>query len=254
MFFDSHLHLHFPEYENDLDAVIERATRAGVETFVTVGTDAETSRRAVRLAERYPSVFAAVGVHPHDAKEADAGSVEAVARLLEHPRVVAAGEVGLDYYRDHSPRDVQQEVFRTFIRLHLKARKPIMIHCRDAYEDLLKILAEEAPPPYDGVMHCFSSGKEMMERFTALGFYISFAGQVTYKKSADLREAFRCCPEDRLLMETDAPYLAPQAFRGRRNEPAFLVETAKAVAGLRGISGEELGRQAAANARRLFRL
>ena len=253
-FIDTHVHLHFPEYDKDREAVIEASRKAGVETFVNVGTGVESSRKSLQLAKDHASLYATAGIHPHDAKDATPEDFAAIAELLKEPKMVAVGEVGLDFYRGHSPREKQEQIFREFLRLHHALKKPLVIHCRDAYEEMLAVIKSEIPPPYDGVMHCFSSDKDTMKKFLDLGFFISFAGPLTYKKNDGLREACRACPKDRLVLETDAPFLPPQSRRGTRNESAFLVETAQAASELQGVPLERLGEITTANAKRLFRL
>ncbi len=253
-FVDTHVHLHFPEYDQDREAVIERSREAGVDFFVNIGTDIESSRASIDLAQKYEFIWASAGIHPHDVKDADASSLQKIEELLKHPRIVAIGEVGLDFFRDHSPREKQKEVLREFIRLHLKIQKPLVIHCRDAYEDLIVILKEEMKPPFQGVMHCYSSDKEMLKQLVDLGLYISFAGPLTYKKNDALREACKACPRDRLLFETDAPFLPPQSRRGQRNESSYLLETAQAAASLHKMTLAELGEVTTASAKTLFGL
>ena len=252
-FIDTHVHLHFPEYENDRAEVIENARRAGVGTFINVGTDAASSRASLELAKAHDFIYAAAGIHPHDAKDADEKAVKEMEELFKNPKMAAIGEVGLDFFRDHSPRQKQEEIFRGFLDLHRITSKPLVIHCRDAYERMLEMLREELKPPVLGVMHCFSSDKITMKRFLDLGLFISFAGPLTYKKNDALREACKACPLDRLLLETDAPFLPPQTRRGQRNEPAWLLETAQTAAGLHGIPVEELGEKTSANAGAVFK-
>jgi TatD DNase family protein len=208
----------------------------------------------VRVAEGYENVYAAAGVHPHDARLFDDAAAERLRKLLAgSPRVVAWGEIGLDYHYDHSPRDVQREVFRRQLRLAREVALPVIIHSREADEDTVEILAREwAGAARGGVMHCFGGGLWMAERALELGFYISFAGNVTFKKAEPLREVARIVPPDRLLVETDCPYLAPVPHRGRRNEPAFVADTARFLAELRGTTPEELGRATSDNFSRLF--
>ncbi len=251
---DTHLHLHFPQYDADRAAVIDRAVKNGFRYLLNIGTGLEDSKKAVAIAEQYPQIYAAIGYHPHEAKTASSSDLAELAKLLAHPKVVAIGEVGLDYFHDHSPRDVQETILRTFLEWYQKSRKPLIIHCRDAYEPLLKILTETVPPPYRGVLHCFSSDAATMKKFTELGFYIAFGGALTYKKNDALRDACRVCPKERLLLETDAPYLAPQSRRGQRNEPLYLVETAECAAGLHGMGLEPMAALTTANAERLFGL
>ncbi len=252
-FVDTHVHLHFPEYREDLNVVLERAQKAGLELFMNVGTDVKSSEESLALAEKYPFVWAAAGIHPHDAKNADRESLSRIAEILSHSKMAAIGEVGLDFFREHSPREKQIEVLKVFLDLHRKTQKPLIIHCRDAYEELLKILREKGGP-FQGVMHCFSSDSNVMAQFLDLGFSISFAGPLTYKKNDALRDACKACPLDRLLLETDGPFLPPQSKRGQRNEPAFLLETAETASKLHGISLQELGARTSTNALRLFRL
>lgn len=251
---DTHLHLHFPQYDADRAEVIQRAVQAGFCYLINIGTDLEDSRKAVAIAEQYPEVYAGVGYHPHETKTANPSGLAQVEKLLHHPKVVAIGEVGLDYFHDHSPREVQQNLFRTFLGWYARYRKPVILHCRDAYDDLMRILLENAKPPFSGVLHCFSSTTEVMKKYLDLGFHIAFGGALTYKKNDTLRDACRACPLDRLLLETDAPYLAPQSRRGERNEPVCLIETAECAAGLHRMSVETVAEATTANAERLFKL
>ena len=206
------------------------------------------------MQEQDPAFYATAGIHPHDAKEGTPEELSKIEKLLNHPRMVAIGEVGLDFFRNLSTEEKQIEVHRHFFKLHKKTGKPLVIHCRDAYEKFIDLVKEELKPPVSGLMHCYSSDKETMLKLLDLGFYISFAGPLTYKKNDALREACEACPMDRLLFETDAPYLAPQAFRGKRNESSYLIETAKVAAGLHHVSLDELGHQTTANAKKVFRL
>lgn len=254
MFVDTHVHLHFPEYDSDREEVIGRSRQAGVELFVNVGTDRESSEAAVKLAERYPFVYATAGIHPHDAQEADEEDFQRLEQLLHESKVVAIGEVGLDFFRNLSPPETQKKVLNRFFELHRKTKKPLILHIRDAYREMKEQVEAELGRDVPGVVHCFSSDAETLKEFLDLGFYISFAGPLTYKKNDTLREAFQACPLDRLLLETDAPFLPPQSSRGKRNESAFLLETARFGAELKKISLEELGRVTTENARALFRL
>ena len=253
-FTDTHVHLHFPEYDSDREAMIERSRKAGVELFINVGTDLESSEAAVKLSQQYPFVYSTVGVHPHDAKEVHDEHFPALERLLRESKAVAIGEVGLDFFRNLSPAETQKKVLNRFFELHRKTQKPLILHVRDAYREMKEMVRAELKPPVAGVLHCFSADKETMQNFLDLGFYISFAGPLTYKKNEALREAFQACPSDRLLLETDAPFLPPQSKRGSRNESAFLVETAELGAQLRKTPLEELGRVTTENAKRFFRL
>jgi TatD DNase family protein len=257
MFVDSHAHIDGEEFDADRDEVVARARAAGVGAILNVGTGDPHSgslERAVEVAESYEGVYAAVGVHPHDARLYDE---EAERRLLaltgRGGRVVAWGEIGLDYHYDNSPRDVQREVFARQLRLAREAGLPVVIHSREADEETVEILrAELGDGGRAGVLHCFGGGPRMAKAALELGFYISFAGNVTFKKAEALREVALTVPPERLLVETDCPFLAPVPHRGRRNEPAHVVETARFLAALRGVGAEELGRVTSENFRRLF--
>ena len=251
--FDTHAHLHFPDYADDLDAVLERARGAGVRGMVTIGTDRETNQAVVEMARRLPEVWATVGIHPHDAGdavEADFAEMEKLAR--SEAKVVGFGEMGLDFYRNLSPPEAQREVFRRQISMARELGKPLVIHCRDAHEETLAILAEERAKEIGGVMHCFSGDVPIARRCLDLGLFISLAGPVTYKSARALPEVARFVPEDRLVVETDCPYLPPTPHRGKRNEPAYVALTAAFVAGLRGVTSEALGAAVTANAATLF--
>jgi TatD DNase family protein len=240
---DSHCHLDDARFDADREAVIQRALDAGVELMVAIGTgkgppDLEAG---VRLADAHPQFVATVGVHPHDAAKAAPDTWQRLEGLLAHPKVVAVGEIGLDYHYDFSPRNVQRDVFARQLRIAAGHRKPIIIHTREAWEDTLTLLEQHwAPHGLPGIMHCFTGNTEQAERSLALGFYISFGGVVTFPRATDLHEAALAVPLDRILIETDAPYLAPVPQRGKRNEPAFLVHTARKLAELRGVPVEEI--------------
>jgi TatD DNase family protein len=252
--FDTHAHLHVPEFADDLDAVIARAREAGVRGIVTVGTDVATSQAAVALAERDPDLFASVGVHPHHAGEVDEAGLAEIERLARTPRVVAVGEAGLDFFRDLSPRDAQARVFRWQLELGRRVGKPVLIHCRDAHAEALQILAEAEVGRTGGIMHCFSGDAAVARQVLDLGLLVSIAGPVTYPNARALPEVVRLLPADRLVLETDCPFLPPQPYRGKRNEPAYVAITARRVAELRGEPSVELAARAGANARRLFGL
>ncbi len=251
---DSHCHLDNKEFDPDRDDVIRRAVDAGVARMVAVGTgegppDLEA---AVRLADRYPEFYATVGIHPHDAAKASDADLARLRELLGHPRVVALGEIGLDYHYDFSPRDTQQAVFREQMSIAREAGKPIVIHTREAWDDTFALLEEQwAPHSVGGIMHCFSGGPGEARRSLDLGFHLSFGGIVTFPRADDIRQAALDAPADRILVETDAPYLAPVPKRGKRNEPAFVVHTAAKIAALRGVAVDELARQTTANFERL---
>jgi len=248
---DSHCHLDDEQFDADRDAVIERAHTAGVERMVVIGTgdgppDLEP---ATRLAERHSSLYATVGVHPHHAAKVVPGIFARLRQLLEHPKVVALGEIGLDYHYDFSPRDVQREVFRRQLHIAASAEKPVVIHTREAWDDTMAILAEELGGPC--VLHCFTGGPAEAEQALGRGYYLSYGGVVTFPKAENVRESARLTPEDRLLVETDAPYLAPAPYRGKRNEPAFLTETVRKLAEVRGATPEQIAESSARNFERL---
>lgn len=244
--FDTHAHLHFPDFAEDLPAVLERARAAGVRRLLTIGTDVETSRAAVALAAREPDVWASVGIHPHEAGGADDAALAAIAALARAPRVVAVGEIGLDWFRNLSPRAAQEQAFRRQLALAREIGRPVLVHCREAHEDVLRILGEERPDA--GIMHCFSGDVAIARRCLDLGLLVSLAGPVTYPKARALPEVARWIPGDRLVLETDCPYLPPQGHRGTRNEPALLAVTAARVAELRGEALPELAARLTANA------
>jgi len=252
---DTHTHLDFPQFDGDREAVIARAREAGVTTIINVGADIESSLASVALAERYPFIYAAVGVHPHDASILDETTLAKLKELARHPKVVAIGEIGLDYYRNLSPRDVQRRVFRLQLKLALDVGKPVIIHDRDAHREVLEILkevAQKADGRLTGVMHCFSGSPEMAREVLKLGFRISVAGPVTFKNARKLPQIVRELPLDRLLIETDCPYLAPHPYRGKRNEPAYVRLVAEAIAAIKGMPVEEIARATLQNALRLF--
>ena len=251
---DSHCHLDDPQFEADRAAVIERAIRAGVTCLVAVGTGGGPPdlEAGIRLAEAHECVIATVGVHPHDASKADAGTWRKMEPLLAHPRVIAVGEIGLDYHYDYSPRDIQREAFVEQMRLARQARKPIVIHTREAWDDTWRLLEEHwVPAGLGGILHCFSGGPEAARRALDMGFHLAFGGVITFPKATSVREAVVSTPLDRLLIETDAPYLAPVPMRGKRNEPAFVVETAHRLAALRGETFDTLAAATTRNFRKL---
>jgi TatD DNase family protein len=253
---DSHCHLDEARFDTDRDAVIARALAAGVTRMVTIGASGgmQANHDAIALAAQHAGIFATVGIHPHEASTVSPAVVDELARLACAPKVVAIGETGLDYYYDHSPRPLQREVFRQFIRLARMLRLPIVVHLRDAYEDALTILREENAAATGGVMHCFSGDSAQAKSVLDLGFDISFSGVVTFKNADELRAVARMVPADRFLVETDAPFLAPLPYRGKRNEPAYVVHTAAAVAEARGQTLEEIAAVTRTNTARRFRL
>jgi len=256
MFVDSHCHIDGPDYDVDRDEVIARAREAGVTTMLNVGTGDPHSgvfERAVAMAEQHSEVYCAIGVHPHDAKLFDETTQRLIDLAKQSSRVVAWGEIGLDYHYDHSPRDVQREVFRRQLGIARELNLPVVIHSRAADEETIEILREELSGySRAGVLHCFGGSLQMAEQAIELGFYVSFAGNLTFKKADDLRAVARTLPLERLLVETDCPYLTPVPFRGKRNEPARVVETVKFLAELKGVEPDELGKVTTANFFRLF--
>jgi len=250
--FDTHAHLHFPDFDADRDAVLARAREAGVRRMLTIGTDVPTSQAAIAIAAREPDVWASVGVHPHDAADADETVLAEIERQAGQPRVVAIGEIGLDFFRNLSPRDAQERVLRRMLDLARRTRKPVVVHCRDAHPETLAILAEERVGEVRGIMHCFSGDVEIARRCLELGLLISLAGPITYPNARALPDVARFVPADGLVLETDCPYLPPQGHRGRRNEPAYVAITAARVAELRGEEMEDTARQCSDNARALL--
>jgi TatD DNase family protein len=253
MLVDSHCHLDFENFASDLDAVVARAEAAGVGRIVTISTRVKRHAQVLSLAERFPNVTCSVGTHPHHAhEELDVTAEELIARA-SHPKVVAIGEAGLDYHYDNSPRDAQEQGFRTHIAAARATQLPLVIHSREADGDMARILEEESGKgAFPAVLHCFTGGPELARRALALGHSISFTGIVTFKNSGDLRAIAKDLPPDRFLVETDAPYLAPNPHRGKRNEPAYVAEVAKVLAEVRGVSFEEIARQTTENFFKLF--
>src|SRR5271170_3526241 len=251
---DTHCHLADAKLEADLDGVLRRAAEAGLGAIVSVGaiSSLETDRRTVEIAPRHPHVFAIIGVHPHDAKDCDADRISALRELARSKKVVAIGESGLDFHYLHSPVEAQEAALRRHLELAAELDLPISIHCRDAEARLSAIVREVGLPPRGGVIHCFTGNTEAAREFVALGFHISFSGIVTFKSAASLREAAPIVPADRLLAETDAPFLAPEPYRGKRNEPAFVARTFEVLARLRNCDREAIAAQIAANAARVF--
>lgn len=251
---DTHCHLDMNAYQGDLEQVLNQAAARGVTRIITVGIDPASSRRAVDLAEKYPGVSATVGIHPHNLGELTADSLAGLRELAGHPKVVAFGEIGMDLHYDYFFADLQRSCFTRQVELARELALPLVIHDRDAHDQVLAVLRECGPFPAGGVMHCFSGDAALAEAVLALGFYVSVPGVVTFAKSVQLQEAIRHTPLDRLLLETDGPYLAPEPRRGRRNEPALLLFTAARVAELKGIALAELAKATTANAEKLFRL
>src|SRR5271154_2687848 len=250
MLVDSHCHLDFPDFAPEREAVIARAFAAGIGTMLTICTRLDQFDGVRAIAEANPRIWCSVGAHPHEAADHADLLADRLVALAAHPRVVGIGETGLDFHYDLSPRDTQEQVFRAHIAASRATGLPLIIHAREADSEIARILDEERPPP--GVLHCFSSGRALAEAAVALGFYVSISGLVTFKKGDDLRAIVRDLPLDRLLVETDSPYLAPVPYRGKRNEPAFVKATAEAVAALKGVEPERLAAATSANFFRLF--
>ena len=255
---DSHAHLEFPQFDSDRDAMLARAREAGVQKILAIGSGTASDRldAAIPFAEKYDWIYATIGVHPHESKLATEEWFTELSRLSKHPRVLAWGEIGLDYFYDHSPRDVQQTVFRRQLSLAREAKLPVIIHCRDAWPDCLRIFDEEnwRTSNLGGIFHCFTGSLADAQRGLDMGFLISFSCNVTYPKMAHLLQTAAALPLDRILLETDSPFLPPQAIRGKRNEPANVVEVARALSNVRNLPAEEVARATADNFRRFFRL
>jgi TatD DNase family protein len=254
---DSHAHIDFPQFAEDRDAMLARARVAGVATLLAIGSGPGPKKldAAIPFAEQHDWIYATVGTHPHEAKELTPGHLEQLAKLARHPRVIAYGEIGLDYFYDHSPRDTQQRVFREQMELAAKAKLPIIIHCRDAWADCLDMLEENwKPTGLGGILHCFTSTLEDAKRGLDMDFLISFAGNSTYPKAQNLRDVAKALPLANLLIETDSPFLAPQGYRGKRNEPAYVGEVAKAIASVRNLAADDVAAATAENFRRFFKL
>lgn len=254
MLIDTHAHLDFPEFATDVSAVLKRAKNAGVCEVVTIGIDLASSEKAIELAGLHPEVYATVGVHPHDAAVLSGPQQKALETLAGKSRVVAIGEVGLDYYRDRQPRTIQQQCLRQQLEIACKTRLPVVFHIREAHADFFGIIADYDSALNGVVLHCFSGDWAVARRCLDMGFYLSIPGTVTFPKSEKQQEVARRAPLDRLLLETDAPYLAPVPYRGKVNEPAFTRYTAEKVAALRGCSLEEVAHQTTANAHSVFRI
>jgi TatD DNase family protein len=248
---DTHVHLDFAEFDADREDVLRRAKEVDVTRFVNVGVDLDSSRKSVALAEQHDCVYAAVGVHPHDAKTATPKVIEEIRALLGHPKVVAIGEIGLDYHRDYSPREMQRQVFREFIRVAKESGQPVIVHTRNAWDDVMKILREENGSEMQGVFHCFSGDSARAQELIAKGFHISFTGVITFKNSRAV-ELLEEVSLERLLLETDCPFMAPVPHRGRRNEPGYVRLIAQKVAEVKKVTVAEVADATTANALRLF--
>ena len=255
MIIDTHAHIDVADYDEDREAVIQRARESGVQYMVNIGCDVESSYRSMELSEQYDFIYATAGVHPHDVKSIDADTYTHLRQLLLHPKVIALGEIGLDYFKNYSPQDEQRTHFRKQIQLAREMNKPILRHSRDANEDIIAILSEfypKDPTAHSGIFHCFSGDQELADKALEMGFYISFSGSVTFKKSDGLRDVAKTIPADRLFAETDCPYLTPAPHRGKRNEPAYVNFTAERLAEIRGLKIEDVERTMALNFFELF--
>jgi len=253
MLVDSHCHLDFPDFAAEIDAVVARAQAAGLSKIVTISTRVRRHDEVLAIAERFENVFCSVGTHPHHAHEELDVTARALAERARHPKVVGIGEVGLDYHYDNSPREAQERGLHTHIAAARDTGLPLIIHCRDADADMARILTEETQQgAFPAVLHCFTGGRDLARAGVALGMYVSFSGILTFKKSDALRAIAAELPADRILVETDAPYLAPQPCRGKRNEPAYVVEIARVLAQCRGVAADEIARQTTENFFRLF--
>jgi TatD DNase family protein len=253
MLIDSHCHLDFPDFSTELDGVIDRARAAGVGRIVTISTRVKRHAQVLAIAEKFPEVFCSVGTHPHYADEEADIDAQNLIGLAKHPKIVAIGEGGLDYFRNNSPREAQAASFRQHIAAARETGLPLVIHSRDCDADMMQILREESGKgAFPAVLHCFTGGRDLAFAAIDLGHYVSFTGILTFKNSDALREIAAALPADRIMVETDAPYLAPLPYRGKRNEPAYVVETAKVLADTRGVAADEISRQTTENFFRLF--
>jgi TatD DNase family protein len=254
MLFDSHAHLDSERFEGERDAIIERAQSAGISLIMNPGASYESSVRAVEMSEKYEMVYAAVGIHPHDADTVDDIMLSLIKALAKKEKVKAIGEIGLDYYYDNSPREIQKKVFRDQIRLAKSLNLPIIIHDRDANDDVMRILKEEDPFESGVVLHCFSGSAELARQYVKLGAYISIAGPLTFKNNRKTIEVVETVPLERLFVETDSPYLTPVPFRGKRNEPAYVEYVADKIAEIKGLTFNEVAEATKENARKFFKI
>jgi TatD DNase family protein len=255
MYIDTHAHLTFPEFQIDLPEVIRRAKEANVEAVINIALDDEGTRKSIKMAEEYPGfIFNAIGLHPHDASQWNAETYNKLKEIAEKNKIIAIGETGLDYHYKLSPIEQQQMVFRKLLQLAQELDIPAVIHSREAAEDTIKIIREENRGNLKGVMHCFSGDMDLGRWTLDMGLYISFTGNITFPKADKIRQAAKEIPLDRLMIETDCPFLAPQAFRGKRNEPAYVIKVAEKIAEIKGLTAEEVAIATTKNARTLFNL
>ncbi len=255
---DTHAHLDSNQFDNDRDKVIARALNAGVSTIISVGVNLESSKKAIELAEKRPEVLAAVGFHPHEASTVKQEDIAELAKIANHPRVVAIGELGLDFYRNYSPRGVQLQALKWQLELAGELEMPVVIHCREAEKDLLNLLRQwtsrykERQGQGRGVIHCFMGDSDAAQQYLEMGFYLSLGGYIGYPASSYAHDVVRAIPQDRLMVETDCPFLSPQKYRGKRNEPSYLPLTVEVLAKIRGVALEAVARETTENAHRLF--
>lgn len=254
MLIDSHAHLDDERFDRDRDELIKSLGKNGISTVINIGADLPSSIKSVKLSEQYDNIYAAVGVHPHSASEMDEGTIEVLKAFSSREKVVAIGEIGLDYYYDNSPRDVQRIWFRRQMKLAKEVNLPIVVHSREANQETIDMIKAESDGKLTGVIHCYSGSVELMKEYIKLGYYISLGGPVTFKNAKTPKEVAKVVPIDRLLVETDSPYLTPEPHRGKRNEPLYVRHVAAMIAELRGMTIEELARATSENTKRLFNL
>lgn len=254
MYFDTHAHLDDKNFRADQDDVIKRAKEAGVELIVNVGYNISSARRTLELVEKYDFIYGAVGMHPHDAKDLNGEGLRVLKRMAQHPKIKAIGEIGLDYYWNHSAHDIQQRVFRRMIHLAKELALPIIIHDRDAHEDIFTIVKEEGAQDVGGIFHCYSGSVALAQEAVEMGFYISIAGPITFHNARKTLEVVREIPLEYLLIETDCPYLTPAPYRGKRNEPAYVIHVAEMIAKIKEIPVEEVAQTTFANGKKVFKI
>ena len=253
MFIDTHCHLDFENFDGDRESVIQRSIKNKIEAIITIGTSVDTSLKSIELAEKFATVFASVGIHPNDANNVNKSSIQKIYDISTNPKVVAIGEIGLDYYRDYAPKNIQKELFRAQLKIAREKELPVIIHNRQAHSDVYDILVEEKPTGLKGVLHSFDGDLHFLDSVLAYNFYVSFTGVVTFK-NANFDELIKRVPLENLLLETDSPFLTPTPFRGKRNEPSYITYIAEKIAEVKEISIDELGKVTSANARKLFNL
>jgi len=251
---DTHAHLDFPRFDKDRKEVIKRAIDGGVKIIVNIGSSMTSSRNSVELSRRYNEIYSVVGIHPHNADSFNLNVSKKLKSLSENKKVVAIGEIGLDFHYDNSPREKQKQAFRAQLRLAKSLDLPVVIHTRDADEETLEILKEENADKIGGIMHCFASDKKMAREILDLGFYIAFGGLITFKNLNNLREVVKEVPINKILVETDAPYLTPDPYRGKRNEPLYVKYVAEKIAEIKGLSKEEIAKKTTQNAKKVYNI